>query len=66
MKTINIHKPFLSGYEFSIWMQNQLVSEDGYVLDTGNYENVNAEIARRLKIQIDKHPILWNLFFRVV
>lgn len=38
---------------------------DGYVIGTGNWENVNAEVAARLAERIKKHPILWKLFFMV-
>ena len=54
---------WLSGFDFSVLMQEFLVSEDGYVIDTGNYENVNAEIALRLAKKIEKHPKLWEWFF---
>lgn len=56
---------WLSGFDFSVLMQEFLVSEDGYVIDTGNYENVNAEIALRLAEKIKKHPKLWEWFFMV-
>lgn len=56
---------WLSGFDFSVLMQEFLVSEDGYVIDTGNYENVNAEIALRLAKKIKKHPKLWQWFFMV-
>lgn len=56
---------WLSGIDFSILIQNFLVSEDRYVLDTGNYENVNAEVALRLAEKIKKHPKLWEWFFMV-
>lgn len=56
---------YLSGFDFSVLMQNYLISENGYVLDTGNYENVNAEVALRLEEKIKKHPILWKLFFMI-
>lgn len=55
----------LSGFDFSVLMHELLVSEDGYVLDTGNYEDVNAEVALRLAKNIEKHPLLWKLFFMV-
>ena len=55
----------LSGFDFSVLMQEFLVSEDAYVIDTGNYENVNAEIALRLAKKIKKHPKLWQWFFMV-
>ena len=58
-------KGYLNGFEFSIFIQNLLISENGYVIDTGNWENVNAEVALRLAKQIKKHPIIWKLFFMV-
>ena len=56
---------YLSGFDFSVLMHKLLVSENGYVLDTGNYENVNAEVALRLIEKIKKHPKLWEMFFMV-
>lgn len=56
---------WLSGFDFSILIQDMTISENGYVIDTGNWENVNAEVALRLAKQIKKHPILWELFFMV-
>ena len=56
---------WLSGFDFSLLVQDMTISENGYVIDTGNWENVNAEVALRLAEQIKKHPILWQLFFTV-
>ena len=56
---------WLTGFDFSVLMHEFLVSEDGYVIDTGNYENVNAEVALRLAEKIKKHPKLWQWFFMV-
>ena len=56
---------WLSGFDFSVLMHRLLVSENGYVLDTGNYENVNAEVALKLAEKIKRHPKLWKLFFMV-
>lgn len=53
---------FLTGFDFSILMQKLLISPTGYVIDTGNYENVNSEVALRLHERIKKHPLLWKLF----
>ena len=58
-------KSYLNGFEFSILIHDLLISENGYVIGTGNWENVNAEVALRLVENIKKHPILWKLFFRV-
>ena len=56
---------YLDGFDFSILMQNLLISEYGYVMDTGNWENANAATARLLYRQIQKHPLLWKWFFMV-
>ena len=56
---------WLSGFDLSLLIQNMTIFENGYVLGTGNWENVNAEVALRLTEQIKKHPILWKLFFMV-
>lgn len=56
---------WLSGFDFSVFMQRLLISKHGYVIDTGNYENVNAEVALRLVEKIERHPLLWKLFFMV-
>ena len=56
---------WLSGFDFSVLMHEFLISEGGYVIDTGNYENVNAEVALRLAEKIKKHPKLWQWFFMV-
>ena len=56
---------YLNGYDFSILIHKLLISENGYVIDTGSWENVNAEVALRLVKKIKKHPILWKHFFMV-
>ena len=56
---------YLSGFDFSIFVQDALISENGYVIDTGNWENANAEVVLRLAKSIKRHPILWRLFFMV-
>lgn len=56
---------WLSGFDFSLLIQDMTISENGYVIDTGNWENINAEVALRLAEQIKKHPIIWKLFFMV-
>lgn len=56
---------WLSGFDFSILIQRLLVSEHGYVMDTGNWENANAAVALRLANNIEKHPLIWKLLFMV-
>lgn len=53
---------YLDGFDFAILMQRFLISEGGWVIDTGNWENVNAEVALRLERKIKEHPDLWRFF----
>lgn len=55
----------LTDSEFSLLMENFLISEGGYVIDVGNNLMVNAEVALLLAEKIKKHPLLWKLFFMV-
>lgn len=56
---------WLSGFDFSLFVQDMTISDNGYVIDTGNWENVNAEVAILLTERIKKHLILWKLFFMI-
>ena len=53
---------WLDGFDFSMFIQEVMIPENGYVLDVGNWENVNAEVVIQLNERIKKHPILWKLF----
>lgn len=59
------HQGWLDGFDFSVLMQRLLISEHGYVMDTGDWENANAEVALRLADNIKKHPLIWKLLFMV-
>lgn len=59
---VNDHA-YLTGKEFSIFMQNLLVQDGHYVIDVGNWEDVNLACARILLRQIKKHPFIWKHFF---
>ena len=48
---------WLDGFDFSILMQRLLVSKNGYVMDTGNWENANAAIALMLAEKVARHPM---------
>jgi hypothetical protein len=58
-------KGWLNGFDFSILIQELTIPEGAWVIDTGNFENVNAEVALRLIDRIRRHPIIWKLFFMV-
>ena len=56
---------WLNGYDFSVLMQELLVSPTSYVLPIGNWENANAAVAQLLVQRIQRHPLLWKLFFMI-
>ena len=51
--------------EFSRFMQHAFISEDGWIIDTGNFETCNRELIVRIYEKIKKHPLLWKMFFMV-
>lgn len=56
---------WLNGYDFSVLMQELLVSPNVYVIEMGNWENANAAVAQLLVQRIRRHPLLWKLFFMI-
>lgn len=56
---------YIDGYDFSLIMQDLLIPDGDYVVDTGNWENVNYFCAYGLIKRIKKHPLIWKLFFMI-
>ena len=56
---------WIDEFDFSVFMQDLLISRYGYVIDTGNWENVNYACAHSLLDKIKRHPWIWKLFFMV-
>jgi hypothetical protein len=56
---------YIDGYDFSLIMQDLLIPDGDYVIDTGNWENVNYVCAYGLIKRIKKHPLIWKLFFMI-
>lgn len=56
---------YIDGFDFSVFMQRLLVSEHGYIMGIGNWENANYVCAYSLLNKIKKHPLLWKLFFMI-
>lgn len=56
---------YIDGFDYSVFMQRLLVSEHGYIMDTGNWENANYVCAYSLLNRVKKHPLLWKLFFMI-
>ena len=52
----------MSDHDFAVFIKSVLVSEHGYVMDTGSGDNANAVIAKCLAENIESHPKLWKLF----
>ena len=51
--------------EFSKFIQGCFISEDGYIIDTGNFQTVNRQLMYEIMYKIQKHPILWKIFFMI-
>lgn len=56
---------YITNDEFTSCVSDLLISEDGYVTCCGSNAQVNAEILLLLKRKIEKHPLLWKLFFMI-
>lgn len=56
---------YIDGYDFSLIMQDLLIPDGDYVIDTGNWENVNYVCAYGLIKRIKKHTLIWKLFFMI-
>ena len=56
---------YITNDEFTSCVSDLLISEDGYVTCCGSGAQVNAEILLLLKHKIEKHPLLWKLFFMI-
>ena len=51
--------------ELSILIQSLFISDNGYVIDTGNFQTANYAILRRIVTNVKKHPKLWKKFMVV-
>ena len=54
--------PYAEYLQLSRFFQALFISDNGYVIDTGNYQTVNREILHDILLNIQKHPKLWKLF----
>lgn len=58
----NLEQEYLN---FSRFVQGIFISKDGWIIDTGNYQAVNLELMERVKQRVERHPLLWKLFFMI-
>lgn len=56
---------YIDEREFCMFIRRLLIPTGRYVIDIGNYENVNYAVAHSLLEKVKKHPILWKVFFMV-
>ena len=59
---VDVFREYLA---FSQFFQRAFISENGYIVDTGNFETVNREMIDLVYEKIKKHPILWKVFFMI-
>ena len=52
-------------FQFSRFIQGAFISPTGWIIDTGNCQNVNKALIEDIYYKIQKHPLIWKLFFRV-
>ena len=58
----NLEEEYL---QFSRFIQGAFISPTGWIIDTGNYQNVNKVLIEDIYYKIKKHPLIWKLFFKV-
>jgi len=59
----NKEKGTMSWHDMSMFIQNVLVGDNGYIIDTGSGYRVNYICAEKLLQKIKKHPRFWKWFF---
>jgi len=52
-------------YVLSRFYQDIFLGKYGYLNDTGNSRQVNLKLMKLVKEKIEKHPVLWKLFFMI-
>lgn len=48
--------------ELSLFIQALFISDNGYVIDTGNFQTVNREILKDIYENVKMNPKLWKAF----
>ena len=56
------YAPVSEYLQLSRFIQALFISDNGYVIDTGNFQTVNREILEDILEKVKKHPKLWKLF----
>ena len=54
---------WLTGMEFSEFFNDLFMWPDDYIIDTGNWENVNMAVMESFAEKVRTHPILFAIFF---
>ena len=59
----NIKEEYL---QLSRFFQNLFISNEGWIIDTGSFQEANYELLDLVYEKVKKHSLLWKLFFMVV
>ena len=51
--------------QFSRFIQGAFISPAGWIIDTGNYQTANRALIKDIYDKIQRHPLIWKIFFRV-
>ena len=60
-----LNRCFDSYLALSIFFQGLFISKNGYIIDTGNFETANTVMIEKVKEKVERHPLLWKLFFMI-
>lgn len=55
----------MSDTKFREEVMKLIVSDHGYVLDTGSQDDVNAQAIAMLKDAVERHELIWQTFFMI-
>lgn len=55
----------MSDTEFREEIMKLIVSDNGYVPDTGSQADVNAQAIAMLKEAVEAHELIWQTFFMI-
>lgn len=50
---------------FSQFIQGAFLSKGSWLIDTGNFSDLNGALIPKIAEKIQKHPLIWKWFFKV-
>lgn len=58
------HDDYKEYLYFSEFIQSLFISKCGYIITTGNFQVANYKLMWLIKRKMEKHPIIWKLFWK--